>query len=58
MAATGSDSGAAVNCCIMDADRRLTPSGLLDLVFDLLRVFVTPLGIFADGGLVVVCPAA
>lgn len=40
MAATGNDSGAAVNSCILDADRRLTPSGLLVLVLDRLRVFV------------------
>jgi hypothetical protein len=41
MAATGKDSGAAVNSCILDAESLLTPSGLLVLVLDLLRVFVT-----------------
>ena len=34
MAATGSDSGAAVSSCILDAERRRTPSGLLVLVLD------------------------
>lgn len=41
MEAMGRDSGAAVSSCILDAESRLTPSGLLVLVLDLLRVFVT-----------------
>lgn len=39
--ANGRDSGAAVSSCILDADRRRTPSGLLVLVLDRLRVFAT-----------------
>jgi hypothetical protein len=50
MAATGSDSGAAVNSCILDAERRLTPSGLLVFVSDLFRAFVTLLGLFPGAG--------
>lgn len=41
MAATGRDSGAAASSCILDAERRLTPSGLLVFVFDRLLVFGT-----------------
>ena len=50
MAAIGSDSGAAVNCCILVADRRLTPSGLLVLVLDLLRAFATVMLTVAGSG--------
>lgn len=39
--AKGSDSGAAVNSCILDADNRRTPSGLLVFVLDRLRDFAT-----------------
>lgn len=50
IAATGSDSGAAVNCCIFVADKRLIPSGLFVLVFDLLRVFATAMLTAAESG--------
>ena len=38
--ATGSESGAPVNSCILDAERRRTPSGLLVLVLDRTLVLV------------------
>jgi hypothetical protein len=48
MATTGSDSRVAVSSCILDAESRLTVSGWLDLVLDLLRVLPTlMLGSFA-----------
>lgn len=57
-AATGSDSGAAVSSCILDADNLLTPSGLLVLVFDRLRVFAREIPVSFSGSGIVAGPGA